>query len=627
MIATAALAADAQQFLTLYGDPGKYKAGFDHFDYVNPNAPKGGELHLGSLGSFDSLNGFILKGETADGIGMIYDTLMTSSADEPNTKYPLIADNVQIAADRSYVTFHLNPAAHWQDGTPITSADVVWTFDALRKYGHPFYRSYFKDVAAVHAPDAQSVTFDLANPNNRELPMILAELTVLPKHYWTDGKHDFTQTTLVPPLGSGPYKIASVDAPRKITLVRDPNYWGRDLPVNRGKYNFDKITYDYFRDPAVLLQAFFAGQIDVHEENIAKAWATDYHTAPVKDGRIIRAEIPNQLPAGMQGFVFNIRHDIFKDVRVRRAISLAFDFEWANKNAAFGAYQRSNSYFENSELAAHELPTPDELKLLEPFRNQLPPEVFTKIYAAPKTDGSGDNRDNLRIAKKLLEDAGYKLINGQMVKDGKPLTFELLIVQEAFERWALPWSHNLERIGVKMNVRLIDTAQMQRRQDQFDYDMIVGSFPQSLSPGNEQRNYWQSSRADVQGSHNLIGIRSPVVDALVDKIVAANSRAELITAVHALDRVLLWGDYVVPNWYIGKFRVAYWNTLGRPDITPPYGLPIVETWWSKKLSPLPLGRGSGEAGGEGFQTSVPISQNPSSGANAPPSPLKGEGKP
>lgn len=570
-----------QNYLTLYGEPPKYGADFTHFDYVNPDAPKGGELHLGALGAFDSLNGYILKGNAADGLGLIYDTLMTASADEPNTKYPLIASGVKIAPDRRTVTFQLNPAARWQDGTPITSADVVWTFDTLRKNGHPFYRSYFKDVASVEAPDAHTVIFNIAKPENRELPVILAELVVLPKHYWNDGKHDFKQTTLTPPLGSGPYKISFVDAPRRMILERDQNYWAKDLPVNVGKYNFDKIIYDYFRDPTVLLQAFFASQLDVQIENVAKTWATAYNVAQVKDGRIIRAEIPNQIPSGMQAFVFNIRRDVFKDPRVREAITLAFDFEWSNKNAAFGAYQRTQSYFENSELAARGLPDAEELKLLEPYRDQLPPEVFTQTYEAPHSDGSGYNRENLRRARELLQQAGYELVDGQMVKDGKPLQFELLLVQEAFERWALPFKRNLKRIGIDMDIRTIDTAQMQRRQDQFDYDMIVGSFPQSLSPGNEQRDFWQSDRADIQGSRNLIGVKSPVVDALVDRIVNAHSRAELLTATHALDRVLLWSHYVIPHWYIGKFRAAYWNTMGRPDVTPPYGLPVVETWWRR----------------------------------------------
>jgi len=319
----------------------------------------------------------------------------------------------------------------------------------------------------------------------------------------------------------------------------------------------------------------------VQVENVAKTWATSYNTAPVRDGRVIREEIPNQLPSGMQGFAFNIRRSIFTDPRVREALTLAFDFEWGNKNVAFGAYQRTQSYFENSELASHGLPSADEINLLEPFRDQLPPEVFITEYKAPVSDGSGYDRENLSKARELLEQAGYQYKNGQMVKDGKPLRFEMLLMQEAFERWVLPFQRNLRRIGVEMDIRLIDTAQMQRRQDQFDYDMIVASFPQSLSPGNEQRDMWQSNRANTHGSRNLIGIKSPVVDALVDKIVAAHSRAELITATHALDRVLLWGHYVIPHWYIGKFRVAYWKTLGRPDVTPPYGLPVVETWWHK----------------------------------------------
>lgn len=572
--------------MTMYDDPPKYQAGFQHFEYVNPDAPKGGNLRLGALGGFDSLNGYILRGETAQGLGLTVETLMTSSSDEANTKYPLIAESVAVAPDRKSVTFKINPAARWQDGEKITAHDVVWTFDALRTKGHPFYRSYFKDVAKVSAPDDLTVKFDIANLNNKELPLILSELPVLPKHYWTAKDRDFEKTTLTPPLGSGPYKIKSVDAPRRIVLERNPDYWAKDLPVNRGKYNFDLVTYDYFRDPLVLLQAFFAGQLDVQVENVAKTWVTSYNTAPVKDGRVIRAEIPNQLPVGMQAFAFNIRREKFADPRVREALSLAFDFEWSNKNAAFGAYERTQSFFENSELAAHAapggLPSTEEVKLLAPYRDQLPPEVFTKLYRAPKSDGSGYNRDNLRRARQLLEEAGYTYTNGKMLKDGKPLTFEMLIVQDAFERWILPYKRNLNRIGVDLDIRLIDTAQMQRRMDQYDFDMLVAGFPQSLNPGNEQRDFWGSKVADVPGGRNLIGIKSPVVDALVEKIIAADSRAELITATRALDRALLSGHYVIPNWYLGKSRVAYWKTLGRPEVTPIYGLPVVETWFMKK---------------------------------------------
>lgn len=569
-------------YLTLYGEAPKYEKNFTHFDYVKPDAPKGGQLRLGALGGFDSLNGFILRGETAQGLGLTLDTLMVSSADEANTKYPLIAESVAVAQDRKSVIFKINPAARWQDGKKITAHDVVWTFDMLRSKGHPFYRSYFKDVAKASAPDDLTAVFEIANTQNKELPVILAELPVLPQHYWESEGRDFSQTTLTPPMGSGPYKIKFVDAPRRIIFERDPNYWAKDLPVNVGKYNFDEIVYDYFRDPIVLLQAFFAGQLDLQMENVAKAWATSYDTAPVRSGQIIREEIPNELPVGMQAFVFNIRREVFKDPRVREALSLAFDFEWSNKNAAFGAYQRTESYFENSELAAKDLPSAEEIKLLEPYRNQLPPEVFTTVYHAPKSDGSGYNRDNLRRARELLEQAGYKYENGKMMKDGQPLTFEILLVQEAFERWVLPYKRNLRRIGVDLDVRLIDTAQMQRRSDQFDFDMIVASFPQSLNPGNEQRDFWNSKMANIPGSRNIIGIKSPVVDALVEKIIAADTREELITATRALDRVLLWNHYVIPHWYLGKSRVAYWKHIGRPEMTPPYGLPVVETWFVKK---------------------------------------------
>ena len=575
--------------LTLYHAAPKYSADFNHFDYVRPDAPKGGKLRLGALGSFDSLNGFILRGEMAQGLGLTLDTLMSASLDEANTKYPLIAESVAVAPDNSRVTFKINPAARWHDGMAITAQDVAWTFDTLRAHGHPFYRSYFNDVASVSTPNNYTVVFTLGNRDNKELPIILAELPVLPKHYWTANGRDFTKTTLTPPLGSGPYKIKVVDAPRRITFERDPNYWAKDLPSVRGKYNFDEIIYDYFRDPSVLLQAFFAGQLDLQMENVAKTWATGYSAEPVQDGRIVREEIANDLPVGMQGFVFNLRREKFQDRRVREAIALAFDFEWANKNVAFDAYARTQSYFENSELAARGLPSKDELKLLEPFRDQLPPEVFTMEFTAPKSDGSGYNRDNLRRARELLEQAGYVFTDGKMIKDGAPLEIEILLSQDAFVRWVLPYARNLSRIGVTMTPRVVDTAQMQRRLDQFDFDMVVNVFGQSLNPGNEQRDYWTSKMADIAGSRNLIGLKSPAVDALVEKIIAANTREELITATRALDRVLLWGHYVVPHWYLGKARVAYWRHIGRPETTPPYGLPVIETWFVNKDSSANVG--------------------------------------
>ncbi len=601
-----------QHALSLYGTP-KYPATFQHFDYVNPDAPKGGAINLASLGGFDSLNGFILKGEAAAGLDYLYDTLMTGSLDEPFTQYGLLAESVEVKelSERPEVpgritpsprlrrdlpgmttptaaapvggrtvTFTLRPEAKWQDGEPITPADVIFTFNTLRTKGHPSYRSYFADVASVAQSGPRAVTFTLKPTQNRELPMILGGLPILPAHYWA--KHDFSATTLTAPLGSGPYKIQTVDAPRRITYTRDPDYWGRNLPVNTGRYNFDTLNFDYYRDSNVLLQAFFAGAIDLHQENVAKDWATSYQTKPVLDGRIKKEEITHHLPAGMQAFVMNLRKPVFQDRRVREALNLAFDFEWANKHVAFGAYTRTQSFFENSDLAARALPSADELKLLEPYRDQLPPEVFTSIFHTPQSDGSGDNRANLRRAKQLLEEAGYTLHNGVMVKDGQPLEFEVLLVQDAFLRWLNPLARNLEKIGVRVNIRVIDTAQLQRRQDQFDFDMLVGTFPQSNSPGNEQRDMWMSARAETKGSRNLMGLKSPVVDMLVGKIVSANSLAELQTACRALDRVLSWGYYVIPNWYINNFRVAYWNKFGRPAVNPPYGLPIVDTWWSRE---------------------------------------------
>lgn len=567
--------------IAMHGEP-KYRADFKNLDYVNPEAPKGGTLRLNALGTFDSLNPYIVKGMAADGLGLSYETLLEQTADEPFSAYGLIAQSLETPPDRSWVAFTLRPEAKWHDGTPVTADDVVWSFKALTTQGAPFYRVYYahvKDVVA-EGPARVKFTFDMAG--NRELPLIVGQIPVLPKHYWTDGKHDFAQTTLDPPPGSGPYEIGTVAPGRSIEYRRVANWWGKDLPINRGRYNFDRITYDYYKDGGVALEALFAGNYDFRQENIAKQWATAYDAPAVKDGRIIKAEIPHTLPQGMQGFVFNTRRALFQDRAVRRAIAYAFDYDWSNKQFAYGAYKRSRSYFSNSEMEAKGIPQGREREILEPFRGKIPEEVFTDEYNPPETDGSGNARANLKKASEILDAAGWKPgADGIRAKDGVRLEFEFLDDNPAFERWVLPFTKNLDRIGIKARYRVIDPAQYQNRIRTFDFDMTVGVFPQSNSPGNEQREFWGMEKADMPGSRNLIGVKDPVVDALIEQIVSAPTREELVLRCRALDRVLQWGYYLVPNWHISTWRVAYWNKFDRPKNPPPYALPIAETWWAK----------------------------------------------
>ena len=536
---------------------------------------------MAAIGSFDSTNPYILKGSSAAGLDLLFEPLMRDSLTQPDIKYAYIASDIQVDLPHKQVIFTLNPQAQWADGQPITAADVVFSLETLKTKGHPFYRSYMRDVASAKADGPQRVIFTLATANNRELPFILAGLPVLPKAYWAD--KDFTATTLQAPLGSGPYIIKSIEAPRRIVYQRNKNWWAQKLPGQQGKYLFDNISFDYYRDSGVALQSLFANQYDLRSENIAKEWATAYNAKPMQTGAMKKVEIPNQIPAGMQGFVFNLRRAKFKDRRVRQALSLAFDFEWGNSHVAFNSYKRTESFFANSDLASQGLPSPDEIKLLEPYRPQLPPELFTDEYHPPHTDGTGLNRDNLRQAQALFKEAGYISKGDRLLdpKTGQPFEFEILVTSDAFERWILPYQRNLQKIGVTVKLRVVDPSIYQRRQDQFDYDMIVGVFGQSTSPGNEQRDYWSSKVADTPGSRNLIGLKNPVVDALVDKIIGARTRTELQTACHALDRVLLWGNYVIPNWYTGATRLAYWDRFGMPAQKFPYSLPIIETWWIK----------------------------------------------
>ena len=564
--------------IAMHGDL-KYGPDFTHFDYVNPDAPKGGELRLYGLGTFDSFNPFIIKGNPDNDSGRIYDTLMVGSADEPFSEYGLLAESIETPADRSWVIFTLRPQAKWHDGQPITADDVIWTFETLRTKGRPEFRAYYANVVSVEKVGDRSVKFTFKPGENRELPLILGQLAVLPKHYWQG--RDFEAATLDPPLGSGPYKLDKFEPGRWSSYVRVPDYWGKDLPVNRGRNNFDVIRRDYYRDMTVALEALKAGAYDLRMEASSKDWATAYDVPAVRDGQLIKGKFTHERPAGMQGFAFNLRRPVFQDRRVREALGYGLDFEWSNRTLFYGQYTRARSYFGNSELAANGVPQGAELAVLEPFRGKIPDEVFTAEYQPPVTDGSGNMRDNLRKAADLLKAAGWsidpkskRLVDAQ----GQPFEFEILLFDPAYERVALPFAKNLERLGITARVRTVDPAQYKKRTDDFDYDMIIQGWDQSLSPGNEQRGYWTSAYADQPGSPNALGLKDPVIDALVEQIVAAPDRQSLVARTHALDRVLQWGFYVVPNWYIPYDRIAYWDRFGIPSVIPAQGVQT-DAWW------------------------------------------------
>ncbi len=577
--------------IAMHGSP-KYADNFTHLDYVNPDAPKGGSLKQSVVGNFDSLNPFIIKGSPAAGMtflgqSLLYDSLMEQSNDEPFSMYGLLAETIEYdTEDKSWVAFNLNANAKWHDGKQVTADDVVWSFNIFLEKGSPFFKAYYGDVTKVEATSPTRVKFTFKDTNNAELALIISQLAILPKHYWTSEGNDFSKTTLDAPFGSGPYMIDKIDAGRSIAYKRVDSYWAKDLPINKGRFNFDAQIFDYYKDSNVALEAFFANEYDVRTENVAKLWNTAYDAAPVKDGRIQKEEIQHRRPQGMQGFLYNLRKPIFQDKAVRQALENAFDFEWSNKQFAYGGYKRTNSYFENSELAATDaLPTGRVLEILETYRGKIPDEIFTTRYQPPKTDGSGNLRGNLRTAMKLLDEAGYKLGDDGIrthEKTGTRLEFEIMDSNPLFERWVLPMIANLKKIGVQANFRVLDPAQYQNRINEFDYDMTIGSMGQSSSPGNEQRDYWASAKADIAGSRNYIGVKDPVIDDIIEKIIQAPSRDELVALTQSLDRILLSGHYVIPQWHIDYWRIAYWNKLGRPDnlshLTPAIG----DTWWQKE---------------------------------------------
>lgn len=571
--------------LSLIGKP-QYPADFTHFNYVNPDAPKGGLVRIADIGSFDSLNPVLYRGEAAGGLALVYETLMLDSLDEPSTSYGLIAEWASYPDDYSSVTFKLRDNARWHDGTPITVDDVIYSLN-VNKEANPRMGLYYKNVVKAEATGTREVTFTFDVKNNRELPMIMGQLTILPKHWWT-GKNasgeqrDPMKTTMEMPLGSGPYRIKAMSAGRSIAYERMPDYWGKDLPVMKGQYNYDEIRFEYYRDETVAFESFKAGNLDYHMETSAKNWATAYDFAAVKDGYIKKQEVDLKGAQSMQCFVLNLRRQQFQDRRVRQAFNLAFDFEWANKNLFFGQYARVGSYFQNSELAAPQAPPEGrELEILNEVKDSVPAEVFTTLHSNPVNNSPDDTRNNLRKAATLLKEAGYEIKNGVLTntKSGQPLTVEFLLVSPLFERIVQPYLHNLERLGIKGTIRMVDSAQYSRRLNGFDYDVMVGNFAQSDSPGNEQRDYWGSEAAGREGSRNMIGIKDPAIDKLVDHVIFAKDREELVAATRALDRVLLWNDYVVPQWYAPRVRIAYWDRYGQPAKLPGLDPGFLQVWW------------------------------------------------
>ena len=579
--------------LSLIGEP-KYPAGFTHFDYVNPEAPKGGRLRQAVRGSFDTLNPFIVRG-VAGAILPIYDTLMARSMDEAGAEYGLLAKSVSYPDDYGWVEFELDDRARWHDGEAVTADDVIFSFNALTQ-NHPHFAGYYANVTEVTKLSDTRVRFDFDETGNRELPQIMGQLYVLPEHYW-DGSQgrDIAASTLVPPLGSGPYRIRSAEPGRRIVLERVADYWGRDLPVNVGKHNFDELVFEYYLDETALIEAFKADRYDMRIENSAKNWASEYDFAAVRDGRVVLQVFDDENPEPMQAFVFNIRRGKFSDARVRQAFNLAFDFEWTNQTLFYGQYSRTDSFFEGSELEAEGLPDQRQLALLEPLRDQVPPEVFTEDFENPVAGNAASLRTNLRRATRLLGEAGWEIRGRKLTHTatGEIMSVEFLLVSPSFERVVLPYKQNLEKLGIDVTVRVVDPAQYQTRLDTFDFDITVGNFGQSLSPGNEQRDYWGSAAADREGSRNIIGIKNPAVDALIETIIFAPDRASLVAASRALDRVLVWNHYLVPHWW-SPLRTARWDRYGLPDTLPAFaaagGFPDI--WWHD-----PAGKAAGGTAG------------------------------
>ena len=588
---------DWKHGLSLFGDL-RYAPGFKHYDYVNPAAPKGGVARQIAFGTFDNFNMVVagVKGNLAGGTDLINDMLMTSALDEVSTEYGLLAEAVTHPADFSTVTYRLRAAAKWHDGKPVTPEDVIFSMQVFKK-NSPQLGAYYRHVVKFEKTGEREITFTFDGPGNRELPQIVGQLPVLPKHWWEgadkSGKpRDVTATTLEPPLGCGPYRIKEFSPGRSLVYERAKNYWAKDLNVNVGRYNFDELRYEYFRDSTVALEAFKADTVDWRTENSSKNWATAYDFPAVKDKRVVLEEFPIRNFGVMQSFAFNVRREKLSDPRVRRAFNLGFDFEEMNKQIFFGQYKRIGSYFEGTELASSGLPQGKELEILQTVRGKVPPEVFTAPYINPVGGNPEAVRANLREATRLLKEAGYEVRNQKLVnaRSGEPFTAEFLVEDPASERFVLFYKPSLERLGIAASVRTVDSAQYENRLRQWDFDIVVGSWGQSLSPGHEQRGVWGSAAADQPGSRNLVGIKNPAIDALIERVIFTKDRDELVAATKALDRVLLWNHYVVPQWTYGKVRSARWDRFSRPPTLPKYGLsawPAIWWWDAQKAAKVP----------------------------------------
>jgi microcin C transport system substrate-binding protein len=580
VLAPPAQASEPKHGLSAFGDLA-YPPGFKHFNYVNPNAPKGGTFSLigwGGVTTFNSLNNYILKGDAAQGLELLFDTLMTPAADEPDAVYGLVAESAEVAADSMSVTFHLRPEARFADGTELTADDVVFSFNLLKEKGHPIYHQTLEDVVKAEALDPRTVRYTFKGDLVRDLPLTVATLPIFSKAYYST--HSFDETTLDPPLGSGPYVVDRVDQGRTIVYRRNPNYWAKNLPVNRGRFNFDKIRFEYFRDRTAAMEAFKAGTYDFREEFTSKVWATEYAFPAIRDGRVKKEVLPDETPSGTQGFFLNTRRAPLNDIRVRKALDLAFDFEWANRNLFYGLYTRTESYFENSPMKAVGAPSEAERTLLTGLGVPVSDEALGMAYAPPKSDGSGQDRALLVEAGKLLDEAGWTVKNGVRVNaKGDPLKLEILYFEDVFERLIAPYVKNLKLLGIDARMRMVDPAQYQQRLKNFDFDITTERYQMRNTPGVELRSYFGSEAAKMDGSLNLAGISDPAVDALIERVIAAKSRDELNTAARSLDRVLRAGHYWVPHWYKPSFNIAYWDKFSRPDIKPRFDRGILDTWW------------------------------------------------
>jgi peptide/nickel transport system substrate-binding protein len=586
-----AMAADG---IAMHGSPHE-TAGFSYFPYVNPNAPKGGRVTFAMQGSYDSLNPLIVKGEPADGVrDYVYESLLARANDEPFTLYGLIAESVDTPPDRSYVEFTLDPRARFSDGVPITVDDVIFSLELLRDHGRPNHRSYYKKVAKIEKTGTRKVRFTFDHSGDREMPLIIGLMPVLPKHLINPDT--FENTTLTPLVGSGPYVIDKVDPGKSITFKRDPNYWGRDLPVNRGRYNFDEIRFDYYRDAGSMFEAFKSGLVQLREEDDPTRWTEGYDFPALRDGRVIKEELPLETPAGMSALVFNTRRPLFADQRVREALIKLLDFEWINRTLYHGQYARTQSYFARSALSSHGHPADaTERRLLAPYLDEVKPSIMDGSYILPESDGSGENREGRLEALQLLEQAGYQLKGGKLINvaTGEPFQFEILAVNRAQERLLLTYAAALKQVGIDARIRQVDSAQYQRRKQTYDFDMFQYYWPVSLSPGNEQSFRWGSQAAVTEGSFNYAGVRSKAVDAMIEAVLQAEDEDSFVSAVRALDRVLLSGDYVVPLFHLPRQWVAHWRELKRPETTPLYGYQI-DSWWLEPEKPSQSGESAAQ---------------------------------